>query len=97
MAAYVIAFVEVEDLEIYAAQYVPILLSTLAQFGGAILASTDEIHVKEPPWPVGRTVVLEFPSLIRAQQWYHSAEYRPLIKLRTTIASSCLAMFEGLA
>lgn len=47
MAAYLIAFVDVHDIERYTREYVPKILETLAPIQGKILASTDATSVKE--------------------------------------------------
>lgn len=40
-------------------------------------------------------VVLEFPSYERALEWYRSAEYAPLIKLRQKASRGRLLLVEG--
>lgn len=95
MAAYLIAFVDVHDIERYTREYVPKILETLAPIQGKILASTDATSVKEGAVPEGRTVIIEFPDLETANTWYNSSEYAPLITLREELASSNLALLPG--
>ena len=44
-----------------------------------------------------RTVILEFPSLERAREWYDSPEYRPVRPIRQANSRGRIAFFEGLA
>lgn len=81
MAGYVIAIVEVTNAEGYQAysQQVP---ATVAKYGGRYLVRGGKADVREGEWPGPRTVVLEFPSLARALEWYDSPEYSPLRPVR---------------
>jgi hypothetical protein len=42
-------------------------------------------------WSPRRLIVLEFPSLARAREWYASPEYAPLIALRESTARTAPA------
>ena len=97
MSAYVIAFVNVDDMERYKHEYVPLIIDNLKQYDGKIIISSDSALVKEGAWPEGRTVVIEFDDLQSAEKWYHSDEYKPLIALREEIALSKLAILDGVA
>jgi uncharacterized protein (DUF1330 family) len=91
---YVIANVEVLDaagFEEYRAR-VP---ATIAAYGGRYLVRGGEIEVKEGGWSPRRLIVLEFPSLARAREWFASPEYQPLIALRQRAARTQLVFAEG--
>lgn len=95
MPAFVVAFVEIHDQDTYRDEYMPKLLETLAEYDAKVLVSTESVVVLEPPWPTGRTVILEFPNIDRARLWYQSDKYSRLIELRLRIASSSLALVQG--
>ena len=52
-------------------------------------------EVREGEWPATRTVILEFPSLARALEWYDSPEYKPLRPIRHANSHTRIAFFEG--
>jgi uncharacterized protein (DUF1330 family) len=54
-------------------------------------------EVREGEWPGPRTVILEFPSLARALEWYESPEYKPLRPIRQANSTAHFAFFEGVA
>ena len=94
MPTYVIAEVEVTDaagFEDYRAR-VP---ATIAAYGGRYLVRGGATEVKEGGWAPRRLIVLEFPSLARAREWYASPEYAPLIPLRQRTARTQLVFAEG--
>ena len=66
------------------------------RFGGRYLAVGGSIANKEGDWKPGFLVILEFPSLAQAEQWYHSAEYDPLRRLRMSAGRYNAAFVEGL-
>ena len=76
MTAYVIARVEVTDLDkwkTYAAAAGP----AVAAHGGKYLARGGELEGLENHEDEGkRVVVLEFPDMDAARNWYNSAEYQ---------------------
>jgi uncharacterized protein (DUF1330 family) len=94
MPAYVIADVEVTDpagFEEYRAR-VP---GTIARYGGRYLVRGGATEVKEGDWSPRRLIVLEFPTLARAREWFASPEYVPLIALRQRSARTRLVFAEG--
>jgi uncharacterized protein (DUF1330 family) len=96
MAAYVIAEVNVNDAALYD-EYRRQVPATVEKYGGRFLVRGGAVETKEGGWAPPRLVVLEFPSMARARQWYASPEYAPLLALRLKSASSRLILAEGLA
>ena len=81
MAAYVIYTADVTDAdqyELYKAQAAPVV----AAHGGSYIVRGGEIDVLEGGAPVGRTVILEFPTMQAARDWYDSDEYQAARTLR---------------
>lgn len=95
MAAYVIAFVEVNDNERYDAEYVAHVGPLVAKHGGRPLILTPSPDVREGDWPRGRNVVLEFPDRAAAEAWYNDPDYLPYIKLRQELSHGTLAIIDG--
>lgn len=94
MAAYVIADVEVLDpggFETYRSQ----VGATIEKYGGKYLVRGGKTETLEGDFQPHRFVVLEFPTLERAREWYSSPEYRPLIALRQKAARTEVILVEG--
>ncbi len=66
----------------------------IERYGGRFLVRGGTVHAKEGDWSP-RLVVIEFPSVERAQEWYDSEEYRPLRELRQRAAEGDLIIVEG--
>ena len=96
MAGYVIAIVDVTAVEGYQA-YSRQVPATIAKYGGRYLVRGGTMEVREGDWPGRRTVILEFPSLARALEWYDSPEYKPLRPIRQANSRARIAFFEGVA
>ena len=81
MAAYVISEVEVRDpavMERYRALAAP----SITQYGGRYLVRAGAAELKEGGPPPKTLVIVEFPSMARAQEWYTSSEYGEALKVR---------------
>ena len=71
--------------------------ATVAQYGGRYLVLGGSTELKEGEWKPTFPVMIEFPSLERAQAWYNSEEYRPLKELRFGAGEFNAVFIEGLA
>lgn len=96
MSAYVIAEVDVTDPLAYET-YKKLVAPTVAKFDGRYLVRGGKVVSKEGGWQPPRFVILEFPSLERAEAWYRSADYAPALALRTKASNSRLIIVEGAA
>ena len=96
MAGYVIAIVEITNAEGYR-RYSEQVPATIAKYGGRYLVRGGKTEVREGEWPGPRTVIIEFPSLARALEWYESPEYKPLRPIRQANSRARIAFFEGVA
>ena len=95
MPGYVIADVDVLDLAGFE-EYRARVAGTIAAYGGRYLVRGGETETAEGDWSPQRLIVLEFPSLARAREWFASPEYAPLIALRQRTARTKLVFAEGL-
>jgi uncharacterized protein (DUF1330 family) len=91
---YLIAQVEVHDTEAYR-EYGEKVPATLVPFEGRFLVRGGRIEPLEGDAPPQRTVVLEFPSLDHARNWYESDAYQALIPLRHAAAVTRNFLVEG--
>lgn len=94
MPAYAVVDVNVTDPKAYD-EYRKLVPATLAKYGGRFLARGGATDVKEGDWKPARLVVLEFPSMERAQAWYASPEYAPALAIRLKAANAKLVLVEG--
>ncbi len=94
MAAYVISEVEILD-EAAAGQYRPLAAASIAEFGGRYLARGAEAQVVEGAPTTRRIVIVEFPSLERAREWYASDSYAEALKHRTKALDRRLMFVDG--
>jgi uncharacterized protein (DUF1330 family) len=91
---YVVAQITVTDPVAYP-QYVSRIGSIIEKFGGAFLVRGGASESFEGTPPGDRTVVIEFPSLELAQQWYHSPDYAEAKALRQAHRPACRPLWKA--
>jgi len=94
--AYVISEFEVLD-ETLAAEYRSLAAESIARYGGRYVirgGAIDNVEGDRPPEQ--RIVVVEFPTMKHARDWYGSREYAPARKLRATALKRRLTFVEGM-
>ena len=74
MPAYLISDITLRDREAFEV-YRTRAADAIHKFGGRYLARLGEIQILEGTWNPSMIVVVEFPSLERAREWYRSSEY----------------------
>ena len=94
MSAYVIVRVQVTDWERYR-KYMQRSPATVELFGGRFIARGGEIVTLEGPPETDRIVTLEFPSLQKAKEWYHSDQYQAAKQIRAGAASAHFVAVDG--
>ncbi|MFP8879366.1 MAG: DUF1330 domain-containing protein [Myxococcota bacterium] len=95
MAAYVIYQAEVFDPAQYE-KYKAKTPESIAAFGGRFIVRGGEIDVLEGEAPPGRTVVLEFPSMPAARDWYASDQYAEARVLRDGAVRARVYIVDGI-
>ncbi len=95
MAAYVIADVEVTNPEVYE-EYRPRVPATIEKYGGKYVVRGGAVETFEGSWIPKRLVVLEFPSMERAKEWYNSPEYGEIREIRFRNANSNVVFVDGI-
>ena len=96
MAAYVVYQAEVTDPQRYE-EYKPRAAASVAAAGGRYLVRGGEMEVLEGDPPAGRTVVIEFPTMRAALDWYRGDDYTEARKLRADAARARMYVVEGTA
>ena len=94
MKGYVIAHVDVRDPDAYRL-YTDRTPEVVRQYGGRFIVRGAPVHRLEGDTEWKRLVVLEFPSLQRAREWYDSAEYRAIVGHRHGASSADFVLVEG--
>jgi uncharacterized protein (DUF1330 family) len=94
MPAYIIVDVDVTDPVRYE-DYKRMAHDTVLAHGGRYVVRGGPAERLEGSWEPHRIVVLEFPSVERAKEWWSSEEYRPAKALRAETARSEMILVEG--
>ena len=94
MAAYMIARVNVTDWDKYG-EYIKVTPDIIAKYGGRFIVRGGETATLEGPEEDGRIVVVEFPDLDKAKQFYSSPEYTAARKIREGGAEAQFVAVSG--
>ncbi|MER7957238.1 MULTISPECIES: DUF1330 domain-containing protein [unclassified Streptomyces] len=75
--------------------YIERIQSTLDPYGGHFLVhGAPEREVREGEWP-GALVMIAFPSMEAARDWYDSAAYQEILPLRTRHIPGDILLIDG--
>ena len=96
MPAYIIADVTTTD-QAAMDEYRKQVPATVAKYGGRFLVRGGAHETVEGTWKPSRLVIIEFPSLARAKEWYDCAEYKDPKDLRIKAGRTNLVMVEGVS
>ena len=77
-------------------EYAKLTPGIVAKFGGKYLARAGRTVTLEGPPARSRVVVLEFPSVERAEAFYKSPEYIAARKVRAGAAQAQFVVVEGI-
>ncbi len=95
MAAYWLARSRIVDAVEYR-KYTDLVPAILGKFGGKVLARGGKFNILEGPENFERHIVVEFPSLERAQACFNSPEYNEAAAFRRSGAGiNELVIVEG--
>ena len=95
MSAYVISEVKIVDAE-KADEYRRLASESIAQYGGKYIVRGALPEVVEGGASEGRIVIVEFPSMQRAREWYASKEYAEALAYRRIALKRRLLFVEGI-
>ena len=94
MPAYLVAIGSVKDPAAYE-EYRKLAGPAIRQYDGRFLARGGESHVLEGSFPGPRVVVVEFPNVARAKEFFDSPEYQAARRKRLAVADLNLIVVEG--
>jgi uncharacterized protein (DUF1330 family) len=94
--AYLVAQITIRDPQGYEA-YRSRTRAIIESFGGRFLVRGGALHQLEGQAGFERLVIIEFPSLDAAQQFYGSAAYQEIVPHRTANSDGMLLIAEGAA
>src|SRR5215216_5839401 len=94
MPAYVIVEVEIHDPAQYE-EYKKLTPATISAYNGKFIVRSAQTESLEGDWNPQRIVVLEFPSVAKAKEWWHSEEYAPAKAIRHRTAKTKMLVVEG--
>lgn len=94
MAAFVIVEIEIHNQELYTS-YTQLTPDTIAEYDGVFVVRGGETKVMEGNWNPKRIVLLKFPSVARANEWWHSESYTKARKIRQKAARTNMIIVDG--
>jgi len=92
--AYVVVETKITDAE-KASRYRPLSGASVERHGGRFLVRGGAISVFEGSWHPERVVVIEFPSVEKAREWYESEDYRVARQVRDGAGEWRIVVVEG--
>ena len=94
MAAYVIVEISITDPTEYE-EYKKLTPAAIAAYDGRFVVRGGKTVSMEGNWQPERIVVLEFPSVARAKEWWNSDEYSKAKEIRQRTAHTKMIVVEG--
>ena len=95
MPAFLVVDIEVTDQKRFE-EYKRAVPASLSAYGGKYLARGGTTEVLEGDWKPRRLVIIEFPSVQRAKEWWTSPDYSKAKALRLGAAQARIVLAEGL-
>ena len=93
-SAYIIANVTVTNPEQYS-EYRKLSTIAAQTYGAEFCARGGAVEVLEGDWTPDRVVILKFPSLAQARDYYQSVEYTAAIAARQGASVMRMVVVEG--
>lgn len=94
MSAYVIVDVEITDTQEYE-EYKKLTPAAVAAYDGKFIVRGGTTQTLEGDWHPERIVVLEFQSVDRANEWWHSQKYSQAKVIRQRSANTKMIVVDG--
>lgn len=85
---YLLANLELANLEAYLNDYGFPVTPMLLAVGAEILVATPQVQTLEGDYSSDWSVVVRFPSQEAAEDWYNSAEYQTMIPVRQSLTNT---------
>ncbi|RNG12982.1 DUF1330 domain-containing protein [Streptomyces botrytidirepellens] len=75
-------------------EYLERIQATLDPYHARFVIHGAPVEVVEGTWP-GSVVLIEFPDVVRAREWYASPAYQDILPLRTDHIEGDVVLLEG--
>jgi uncharacterized protein (DUF1330 family) len=95
MAAYVIVDVSIHDASAYE-EYKKLTPAAVAAYDGKFVVRGGQAEPLEGEWQPERIVVLEFPTVERAKEWWNSEIYTEAKLIRQSAATTKMIVVQGM-
>ncbi len=76
--------------------YKPLAAASIEAAGGRYVARGGETEALEGDAPTGRTVLIEFPTMKAAVDWYHGVDYSHARTVREGAATARMYVVDGI-
>jgi uncharacterized protein (DUF1330 family) len=96
MSAYVVSEVEMLDQSLFE-RYRSLAPATIAKYGGRYIVRGGAQETVEGDRTLRHFVIVEFPTMEKAREWYASPEYAEALKVRQRALNRRLTFVEGVA
>lgn len=96
MPAYIVYQADVHDPDQYA-KYIAEAGPAVRAAGGTYLVRGGDVEVLEGEPPVGRVVLIEFPTMAQALEFFRGPVYSRIRELRVDAASARSFVVDGVA
>ena len=94
MSAYVLVEINIYDQELYE-EYKKMTPDSVRKFGGKFVVRGGPTLNLEGDWNPERMVLLKFPSVERAREWWESEDYTRARIIRQRAAETKMIILEG--
>ena len=94
MSAYVIVEVSIQNHSEYE-EYKKLTPAAIAAFNGRFVVRGGQTTTLEGDWNPERIVILEFPTIQRANEWCNSELYNKAKEIRQRAAKTKMIIVEG--
>ena len=94
MAGYLIAQINIINEEPYK-EYVKQTSTIVKKYEGEFIVRGGNFKNVLGNWDYARTVIIKFPSYEIALNWYNSAEYKPIRRIREENSEGNVIIIEG--
>ncbi|MEP6926463.1 MAG: DUF1330 domain-containing protein [Ginsengibacter sp.] len=96
MSAYIIVDVKINNPDEYEG-YKKLTPASIAAYQGTFIVRGGSSETLEGNWNPGRIVVLEFPDVEHAKQWWNSPEYAPAKLIRQNASFTRMILVDGVS
>ena len=94
MAAFVILDLSIHDPK-EIAEYQKLAPAAIAAYNGKFVVRGGQLSTLEGEWSPERFVIIEFETVEKAKEWYHSEAYQKASIHRKNAADSKIIIVEG--